>query len=83
MMTRALDLVFASILLVLLSPAFLLIANRLLVPPRDPQVLADAIIELCRDSDLRERMGAESRRIAVDRFDATVVAADICDALSL
>ena len=82
-MTRALDLVFASILLVLLSPAFLLIANRLLVPPRDPQVLADAIIELCRDSDLRERMGAESRRIAVDRFDATVVAADICDALSL
>jgi glycosyltransferase involved in cell wall biosynthesis len=57
--------------------------NGLLVPPRDPQALADAIIELCSDSDLRERMGVESRRIAVERFDATVVAADICDALSL
>ncbi len=82
-MTRAFDLVFASILLVLLSPAFLLIANRLLVPPRDPQVLADAIIELCSDPDLRERMGAEGRRIAVERFDATTVPATICDALSL
>jgi glycosyltransferase involved in cell wall biosynthesis len=57
--------------------------NGLLVPPRDPQALADAIIELCSDSDLRERMGVESRRIAVERFDATVVAATICDALSL
>jgi glycosyltransferase involved in cell wall biosynthesis len=36
--------------------------NGLLVPEKDPRALADAILELARDPDLRERLGAEGRR---------------------
>ncbi len=57
--------------------------NGLLVPERNPRALADAMLELCSDHDCRERMGAESRRIAERRFDARTVAADICNALAL
>ncbi|MBI3291371.1 MAG: glycosyltransferase, partial [Elusimicrobia bacterium] len=39
----------------------------LLVPPRDPQALADVILRLLRDSTLREQLG-EAARIAVQRF---------------
>jgi phosphatidylinositol alpha-mannosyltransferase len=31
--------------------------DGLLVPPRNPEALADAITQLCRSHDLRERMG--------------------------
>ena len=34
----------------------------LLVPPRDPQKLADAIVRVLTDSDLRSQMGAGGRR---------------------
>jgi glycosyltransferase involved in cell wall biosynthesis len=37
-------------------------ANGVLVPEKDPQALTDAILELARDPDLRERLGAEGRR---------------------
>lgn len=33
----------------------------LLVPPRDPQALVDAILRLLRDPDLRDRMGQAGR----------------------
>ena len=40
----------------------------LLVPPRDPAALADAIERLVRDPDLRARMAAAGRRRAVEKF---------------
>ena len=43
--------------------------NGLLVPPRDPHGLADAIADIAIDSTLRARMGAASREIAVNEFD--------------
>jgi glycosyltransferase involved in cell wall biosynthesis len=42
--------------------------NGLLVPARNARAVADAIVALLRDPDLRTRMGAEGRRLAVDRF---------------
>ena len=33
-----------------------------LVPPRDPQALADAIVRLLRDGELRHRLGASGKR---------------------
>jgi ribosomal protein S18 acetylase RimI-like enzyme len=41
----------------------------ILVPPRDPPRLAEAILELVRDPALRDRMGKAARRRAEDRFD--------------
>jgi glycosyltransferase involved in cell wall biosynthesis/ribosomal protein S18 acetylase RimI-like enzyme len=41
----------------------------ILVAPRDPQRLAEAILELVRDPALRERMGKAARSRAEDRFD--------------
>jgi len=35
--------------------------NGLLVPPRNPNALADAILQLIRDRKLGERLGAEGR----------------------
>jgi len=44
--------------------------NGLLVPPRDPQALADALRRLINDPELRASMGARSRQRAVDEFSA-------------
>jgi len=41
----------------------------LLVPPHEPSALADALLTLLRDPDLRHQMGAEGRKLAVMRFD--------------
>ena len=43
--------------------------NGFLVPPRDPQKLAEAMIRLAKDANLREQMGKESRPIAVEKYD--------------
>jgi glycosyltransferase involved in cell wall biosynthesis len=44
--------------------------SGLLVPPRDPSALAAALESLVLDPDRRRRLGAQSRRIAEERFDA-------------
>lgn len=40
-----------------------------LVPPKDPEELAEAILRLAGSRKLRERMGKEGRQRAVERFD--------------
>ena len=52
----------------------------LLVPPRSPSALADAITLLLHDPALRQRMGEAARRRAVERFDERRVTADLVDA---
>jgi glycosyltransferase involved in cell wall biosynthesis len=42
--------------------------DGIIVPPRDPSALADAIVSLLRDPALRKRMGSAARRQAA-RFD--------------
>lgn len=46
----------------------------ILVPPRDPARLTDALILLLRDRELRERMGGAALRRARERFDEQAVA---------
>ncbi len=43
--------------------------NGLLVPVRDAKALADALVMLCRDADLRRRMGAAGRQLVEERAD--------------
>jgi glycosyltransferase involved in cell wall biosynthesis len=42
--------------------------NGLLVPPRDPQAIADAIQQLTEDPALRQRMGAAGRALVEKAF---------------
>jgi glycosyltransferase involved in cell wall biosynthesis len=44
------------------------------VKPGDMEAMADAVVKLADDSDLRRRLGANSRRIARDTFDRTLLA---------
>jgi glycosyltransferase involved in cell wall biosynthesis len=43
-------------------------ATGVLVPPRDPDALAAAIVDLARDLDRTRALGAAGRRRAVDVF---------------
>ena len=45
-----------------------------LVPPRDEQALADAIVRLLRDKALRQRMGANARNKVENEYSAGAVA---------
>jgi glycosyltransferase involved in cell wall biosynthesis len=42
--------------------------NGLLIPPRDPAALAEAITKLIEQPELRARMGARGREIVLERF---------------
>ncbi len=41
--------------------------NGILVPPRDPASLAEAILKLVEEDDLRRRMGERGREVALER----------------
>src|SRR5690606_1700148 len=41
----------------------------LLVPPRDPDALAEALRRWLHDEELRSRLGANGQRYAAQRFD--------------
>jgi glycosyltransferase involved in cell wall biosynthesis len=49
----------------------------LLVPPRDPVALAERLVALLRDSELRDRLGLAARARALELFDERRVAASI------
>ena len=55
--------------------------NGLRVPLRNPQALADAMERFIVEPELITRMGAESRRMAEEEFDARKVAAHIMSAM--
>lgn len=53
--------------------------NGLLIPPGDVPALASALRKLIADPDLRTRMGAHGRKLAVDQFSQERVNAAILD----
>ena len=57
--------------------------NGYLVPVRDPAALAQAMIALGRDPDLRAQMGQRSREIVEGKFDVVKVNAALLDRLGL
>jgi glycosyltransferase involved in cell wall biosynthesis len=57
--------------------------NGFLVPPRDPEALAKAMMRFIEEPELIGRMGRESRRIAEERFDVRRVNARILEVLGL
>jgi glycosyltransferase involved in cell wall biosynthesis len=48
--------------------------SGLIIPPRDPKRLAEALAELLPDAGRRERLGAAARHVAVTQFDIRIVA---------
>ncbi len=50
--------------------------NGLLIPPSDPQALAEAIARLAENPALRERMGAAGRALALARFSVEKINAE-------
>ena len=57
--------------------------NGFLVPVRDAAALAEAMAAFLRDPGLAARMGARSRAIAVERFDADKVNALLLSTMKL
>jgi glycosyltransferase involved in cell wall biosynthesis len=47
-----------------------------LVPPGDPEALAEALVAIARDPDARAQMGAAGRARVRQRFDIARMAAD-------
>lgn len=50
--------------------------NGILVPPKDPDALADAILSLINNPKKREKMGQEGRRIVLEKFTSKKVNED-------
>lgn len=53
----------------------------LIVPPEDPVSLAEAVIVLLNDENLRAELGARARRLAEERFDWNVLTDELVSAL--
>jgi glycosyltransferase involved in cell wall biosynthesis len=51
--------------------------SGLLVPPNDPQALAEALLSLVNDDQLRQRMALAARQRAVQKFDWTRMASEL------
>lgn len=47
--------------------------DGVLVPPADPQALAEAVVTLARDPELAATYGAAARRTVLARFDAATM----------
>lgn len=57
--------------------------NGLLVPPRDPQALADAILEILDDPEKLAAMSSAAREIAERKYDVRRVNAALIDVMGL
>lgn len=57
--------------------------NGFLVEPRDEDALADRLVRLLRDGDLRRRMGLKAREIAMQKWNPDTVAAETVKAYRL
>src|SRR5687767_8077532 len=57
--------------------------NGFLVPPRDPPALAAAMTRFIEEPGLVPRMGAESRRIAEEKYDVHKVSQVMLEAMGL
>ena len=57
--------------------------NGFLVPPQDPEAIANAMMKLIEEPGLKEKMGLESRRLAEEIFDVHKVNEVICDAMGV
>src|SRR5690606_21908180 len=57
--------------------------NGLIVPVRNPPALAEAMLAFVDQPDLVASMGAESRRMAEERFDVRKINAHILQAMAL
>jgi len=62
--------------------------SGLIVPPKNPQRLAEAIIKLAKEPDLRRRLGQSGRRLAQQKFSLELCVerherlySGLCDAL--
>jgi len=51
--------------------------NGILVPPRNPEALADAILTLMADRDLRRKLGQNARRLMVEKYSWAEITARI------
>jgi glycosyltransferase involved in cell wall biosynthesis len=49
----------------------------LLVPPKDPQALAQAMVRLLKDPDFRRELGLRGRQLVVEKFSMEQMAAEI------
>ena len=52
-------------------------ATGLLVPAEDPEALADALLRLLRDANLRTRLGEAGRARVLSRFSVDAMAARV------
>lgn len=57
--------------------------NGLLVPPRDPHALANAMIYLIEHPEVLHSMGNSSRHLAEKRFDVRCINAKMIDMMGL
>ena len=57
--------------------------NGILVPPRNPQKLADALEELINSPDLRKKMGREGRSLVERKFENEIIISRTLDVYTL